>query len=162
MFAVRQLLRFREREKVNLGYAARVEHAYLKDRIRLIKHSQGPSAAPRLEALWAEAMTLTMDAAYLSVIANMIADTYRGWSKHDDASRYAHHAIEHEKRAPNSPLLGNHYLFLVTVMQKRGDDPTTILPIAEEGLRHYQARYGKDHSEVRYIRAMVEKFKRLA
>ncbi len=102
----------------------------------------------------------TSDAARAD-IAHSLASYYRDVGLVTRCETFAGRAIEAERIAGRDARLGNHLMFLASVLREQGRYQEA-LPVAVEGLEYYARSHGKEHGETRYMESVVANLRTLA
>lgn len=72
----------------------------------------------------------------------------------DEAEPFARHAVHFEEKCGRPTLLGNHLMFLSSLLSEQ-DRAEEALACAERALPCYQVSHGEMHTEVAYIHSVL-------
>ncbi len=83
-------------------------------------------------------------------LSHSLASFYRDIGCLSESEHHARKAVDWVRRTCSTALLGNHLMFLALLLGDTGR-PSEALPCVEEALGCYEAVYGREHRETRYV-----------
>ncbi len=86
--------------------------------------------------------------------SHRLASYYRDIGELERAAHFGRAAVDAERRVGRRALLGNHLMFLATLLRDMGDLRGAIV-CAEEGVLCYADTHGRDHSETLYMLSVL-------
>jgi len=86
--------------------------------------------------------------------AHRLAVLHREQGDATKAERFAREAVRFEERGDRPAILGNHLMFLASLVPQQADASET-LALLRRALTCYEAAHGPDHREVAYVLSVL-------